>query len=235
MPHEFFKEIPEVSYPDEHLEDLKRAGPLMIAAMERDGLPIESGSINLGKVDQTLDVALFFFYWISNVNQIIENLNFVLADMRMLPTNYALLKGSPKTRYYLLVRMYFYEFYRFREIHNQIVKVAANRGYIERDEVPGVRNAFHNAFENTIELRNNLVHGSPVWKGKRHFDLNLVASAWERGLALQDRETGEIWDIGTVLQDICQHTGDSLRNEGIRMSKLLHDFVRIYVDIIAKV
>lgn len=229
------QEIEEVPYPKEHLEELKRLGPLLIAGIERDGLPIESGTINVEKVDDDLDLALFFFYWIADTNQIIENLNLVLADLRALPSNYVILKGSPKTRYYLLVRTYYYEFYRFRETHHRIVRIAANRGYIEHDNVPAARNAFHEAFETTISLRNSLVHGSPVWKGKKHFDLNLVGSAWKRGHALQDLETGEVWDIGTVLEDICNHTADILRDEGNRMSTLLQTLVRVYVDFTAKV
>lgn len=229
------KEIGEVPFPSEHLDDLRRAGPLMISAMERDGLPIDTGSINIGEVDQELDHALFFFYWIADNNQVIENLNLVLADMRSLPTKHLLLSGSPRARYYLLVRTFFYEFYRFREIHHQIVKVAASRGYVDKRDVSSIRKTFHDAFETTIKLRNTLVHGSLVWKGKNHFDLNLVGDAWERGQALQDSKTGDIWDIGDVLEDICTSTADTLANEGNRMSFLLQNLVRIYVDVVSKV
>lgn len=234
MRRAFVKEIEEVPYPQEHVEHLKRFGPLMIEAMERDGLPIESGSISVGRVDDVIDVALFFFHWVAENNEVIENLNMVLNDLRGLSTDYALLNGSPKTRYYLLVRTYFNEFYRFREIYSQVVKAAAERGYIERDEVPMARKAFHDAFKGTIELRNSLVHGSPTWKGQKHFDLNLVADAWDRGFALKDIETGEIWDISDVLKDICNHTADGLRDEGNRMSALLKNLVRIVIDIVAR-
>ena len=228
------REIDEIPFPQEHLEDLKRAGPLMIAATERDGLPIDTGSINLGKVDEDLDLALFFFYWIADTNQVIQNLNLVLADMRALPTRYVLLDGSPRARYYLLVRTYFYEFYRFREIHHRVVKTASARGYIVQKEVPEIRKIFHDAFEVAIDLRNALVHSSPVWRGQRHFDLNLVGGAWERGQALQDCKTGKLWDIGDVLKDICQSTANDLADEGRRMSMALKGLVRIYVDVASK-
>lgn len=235
MRRTYHKEIAEIPYPEEHLEDLKRAGPLMVEATERDGLPIETGTINLGKVDDDLDLALFFFYWIADCNQVIEHLNMVLADMRALPTRYVLLDGPPKARFYLLVRTFFYEFYRFREIHHQVVKAASARGYIGRKEVPNIRKVFHDAFATAIELRNVLVHGSPIWKGQQHFDLTLVGSAWERGMVLQDSKTGEIWDIGEVLNDICNSTANDLAEEGNRMSLSLKHLVHIYVDIVSKV
>lgn len=231
MPRGFLTEVAEISYPEEHLENLKRAIPLILVALKRDGLPIESGLIDIGKIDGGLDIAMFFLRWIGQLNEIIENLNATLTDMRDLPTNYVFLKGSPKTRFYLLVRTYFYEFYRFRETHNQVVKAAAGRGYIERNEVAGVRQAFHDAFEEAIELRNNLVHGTPVWTGQQHFDLTLLATAQNRGYALQHHETGEILEFGAVLKDICPSTADILRDEGNRMSKVLQALVRVYVDL----
>ncbi|WP_139149239.1 hypothetical protein [Nitrosospira sp. Nsp13] len=222
-------------YPEEHLADLKRSIPLMLAAMKRDGLPIESGLINVGKVDKELDVALFFAHWITEINEIIENLNIVLIDMRELSNNYVLLKGSPEKRYYLLVRTYFHEFYRFRESFNRVIKAAASRRYIQPDEVPRARKAFQYAFEDTIRIRNNLVHGTVFWKGDKHFDLTLLSSARERGFAMQSCQTGEIWDIGSVLQDVCEETADILRDEGKRMSKVIQAIVRELVDVIAKV
>ncbi|WP_052494138.1 replication endonuclease [Nitrosospira sp. NpAV] len=132
MARDFIKEVEEISYPTEHLGSLKRAMPLIMAAIERDGLPIESGLIDLGAVDKGLDVALFFFYWVSETNEIIENINAVLTDMRELPTNYAFLRGSPKTRYYLLVRTFFYEFYRFREIYHQVATPREAQTYLNK-------------------------------------------------------------------------------------------------------
>jgi hypothetical protein len=235
MRRTLIQEIGEIPYPQEHVEDLKRISPLMIESMERDGLPIESGAIKLGHLDKELDVALFLFRWVAENNSVIENLNLVLNDLRDLPTDYVLLKGSPKTRYYLLVRTYFNEFYRFREIHSRTVKAAADRGYISTSELPSARKAFHEAFEGTIALRNILVHGSPTWKGKQHFDLNLLVGAWEKGFALKSLETGEIWEIRDVLKEICADTADELREEGNRMSSLLNSLLRMYVDLVAKV
>lgn len=231
----FLKEVAKVPYPEERIKDLERAIPLIQAAVKRDGLPVESGIINMGEIDGRLDIALFFLRWIGEVNEIIDNLNVILTDIRDLPTNYIFLKGSPKTRLYLLIRTYFYEFYRFRETYNKFVKAAAGRGYIDRRAVAGVRQAFHDAFEETIEVRNYLVHGTPLWKGKQHFDLTLLESAQADGPALKDFETGEILEFGSVLKKICPGTADMLGDEGNRMSKVLQALVRLYVDLAAEV
>ncbi len=225
------QEIEKIPYPPEYLEELKQLVPLVLNSVEREGLPIESGVFNVKGVDDNLDLALFFFYWITEINEIIENLNLTLADLRALPKTYLILKGSPKARYYLLVRTYFYEFYRFRESHHKAVKAATNRGFIKRNEVSEIRNSFHKAFEHTIDLRNILVHGSPVWKGEKHFNLSLVFGAWELGYALKSIETGEVWDIETVLKEVCDDIANTLREEGNRMSTFLKSLISAYVEL----
>lgn len=234
FPRKIAEEIEKISFPQEYIEDLKRVNPLMLDALERDGIPIESGVFKLGKVDKETDVALSFLYWISDINEIVGNLNIVLSDLRALPLHYILLKGSPKARYELLVRTYFYEFYRFRETHNKFVKVAENRGFIEKKEVPKLRNLLHDVFKNVITLRNALVHGDPVWKGKEYVDLLLVDSAWENDMVLQHAETGKIRSFAETLQDLCQSTADDFRTEGNRMSKVLQGFLQLYIDLAAE-
>lgn len=233
FPRKIAEEIEKISFPEKYIEDLKRANPLILEALERDGIPIESGVYKLGKVDKETDVALTFFYWISDINEIVGNLNIVMSDLRALPLHYILLKGSPKARYQLLVRTYFYEFYRFRETHNQFVKAAENRGFIEKKDVPKLRNLLHDAFKNIITLRNAFVHGDPVWKGEEYVDLLLVDSAWENDMALQHAETGQIRSFAEALQGLCQSTADEFRAEGNRMSKALQGFLQLYIDLAA--
>lgn len=227
------QEIVEVQIPEEHIDELKQMVSLICASIERDGLPYETGTFDLGKLDARLARTLFLVRWITANNNVIENLNVVLNDMRALPENYVLFRGSPKERFYLLVRTYFHEFYRFREIHNQVVKAAANRGYIDKDEVPIARQIFHDAFKTTIELRNMLVHqSSETWKGRDHFHLSMLSTALKNGYGFKDKQTGAMWDIGDTLQALCISTADELRDEGVRMSNLLKGLAKFYVGIL---
>lgn len=230
MPYTPISHVAELSYPKRYLDDLKHVGPLLISSMERDGLPIESGSINIGEVEPRVDIALFFFHWISEINSVIENINIAVADLKVLHNNYIFLDGCPEARYHLLVRTYFHEFYRFREIYSQIVKAAADRSYIQKEEISGLRKSFHEAFKETIELRNSLVHGAPLYKGKKHFDLNLVVSCWKRGMELKDPKTGEVFELRDALEIICQSSTKTLIEEGNRMSNLMQNLVDIFSE-----
>lgn len=209
-------EIPEVPYPPEYLEDLKRLGPLLIASMERDGLPIESGSINLGKLDPKLDLAYFYFGWVSECNDVIENLNLTLSDLRTLPKNFSILGGSPWSRYELLVRVFFHEFYRLRELFNTVMSASVKRGYITKSELVVAREAFHSAIENAIELRNSVVHGKPTWRGQEHFDLNLTSMVHNMGKQLVRQGTGEEFGVEVALERACTKIATTLQAEGGR-------------------
>lgn len=229
------KEIEDIAFPKEHLKELNRLTPILLESMDRDGLPIESGEINIGTLDNELNTALFIFRWVVKNNTIIENLNMVINDLRVLPLNYILLRGSPRARFYLLVQTYFNEFYRFREIHSQFVKEVSTRGFIKNEDVALIRKSFHDAFKETIELRNVFVHGSPSWKGKTHFDLNFIVGSWEKGFAIKDKGTGEFHSVSDSIDNVCSPMADTLRDEGRRMSAFINGLVPMYVEMITKV
>lgn len=225
------REIQEVEFPDQFVPMLHEVSTLCVESIHRDGPPIESGQFDLGEVSEPVGTALFFLNWVSGTNQIIKNLNIVITDMRSLPFMFRALPGMPHDRFYLLVLTYFHEFYRFRELHGRITKAAGLRGYIRGDYVKTARQEFHEAFRPTIELRNSLVHGSPIWSGKRHFDLQYLGGSWELGRELRDKETGQVWEMRDVLQEICQHTASALREEGDRMSLVMNALIKEYVSI----
>jgi hypothetical protein len=223
--------IPDVPFPPEYLEDLKGLGPLLIASMERDGLPIESGSINLGRLEPRLDLAYFYFMWVSECNDVIENLNLTLRDIRQLPRIFSILGGSPWTRYELLVRVFFHEFYRLREIFNSVMSACVKRGVMGKEELPVVREAFHAAIQGTIELRNSLVHGRPTWRGQAHFDLNLTSMVHNMGKRLVHQENGKEFSVEAALEQACAKVAETLQREGANASAIMDAFVRDTVHI----
>jgi len=230
-------EIEEIPYPTEYLDALKGLAPSLIESIERTGLSefINSGTVKLQGADKSLCLPLFFFYWIVELNEIIGNLNLVLADLRILPRNYASLAGSPKDRFYLLVRTFFYEFQRFREIMNIVIKALQRRGVVKKEEVGKIREAFHKCFEETFEMRNKFVHdGSPTWKGEKHFKLFLSNVIPNFGFPLKDEEQANKLSLDSALNDICNHYADVLRHEGLRMSRLLQQIVKGAVHFMSK-
>jgi len=220
MPRSVPASVSEISFPEEYLPALKQAPDLILESYKQHGPPIESGIVSIENDDPSFKMAMFLFHWVSETNDIIDNLNLILSDLRDLPNDHVIIKGSPAKRFYLLLRTFFHEFYRFRETFNNFVKVAANCGHLNSEDVKPLRESFHNAFDGAINIRNTLVHDSPVWKGHDHFELSLFASAWELDMQMVWRETGETRDISYALSRICPKTADELQGEAIRVSKL---------------
>ena len=139
------------------MEDLMRLTPLITETIERDGLPIKSGEINLGKLDLRLEIAHFYLSWISECNEVIANLNLTLADLRALPERLHILGGLPWSRYKLLVRTFFHEFYRLREIFNTALSISVKRGFMTKSEQQVARNAFHDVIQEAVDSSANML------------------------------------------------------------------------------
>lgn len=225
--------ITKIAFPDELLPSVRRLNDLILECINEKGVPVDSGFFDLDsdQIDESLDLALFYIRWISSVNEVINNLNIVLEDLISLPSKYFLFPGLPDDRYYLLLRTYFHEFYRFREIHNRIVKESAMRGIIKKSQVDSHRKEFHTAFKEAIELRNTLVHATPIWTGKQHFNLALHGMAVKNGFGLKDVKTGEMCDIKNALEDACEHVFVILQDEGHRMSVIVQKLVNWHLQV----
>jgi hypothetical protein len=200
--------------------------------MEKHGPPIMSGEIYIEHVTKSARIALFFFQWVETMNEVIDNLNLVLADLNALSTMHLLWSGSPRKRYYLLIRLYLYEFFSFKEIMNQTLDHLERWGYLKKPETKEISAAFYEAFKQSIAIRNNFVHGLPLWKNERHFNLNLVGGAWETGHCILKEKSGEVFSLEKALQETCGPMVQVLTKEGNRVSAALKDSVKVAVRLI---
>jgi len=133
-----------------------------------------------------------------------------------------------------LVRLFFHEFYRLREIFNTVMSSCVKRGYIEKKELAVAREAFYGVIEQTIELRNSVVHGSPSWQGQAHFDLHLTSIFYCRGEVLAHKQTGEKLSVSAALESACSKAVATLQEEAEQASKVMNAFVRDMVAITAR-
>lgn len=221
--------IPDVQYPDGHVGSLKQIAPRLVTAVQRDGFPTETGTFDIGPVSKDERDSLFFITWIGTTNEVIANLNMAIHQLTSLPTLYSLTPFNPRHQFYFYVHAFFHEFYRVREIYSQTVKAASDIGWIQKSEVASIRHNFHEVFEKTISLRNNLVHNSVQWLGEKHSNLMLMSMLWERGGGMQSIKTGEITTIRDALADICPYTAEILFKEGSAVRDYINSLVPIYV------
>jgi hypothetical protein len=156
---------------------------------------------------------------------VIQHLNMVINDLRCLHKNFRVLGGSPWTRYELLMRTYFHEYYRMREILSTFLSILKDRGHITKQEVKEAREAFHAAIEDKVDMRNAVVHGRPRFSGEEHFDLNLTSIVHNGGQTLVKRDSREEFSVETALQRVCNKVADILERNGTEVAQLMNAFI----------
>ncbi|WP_027854976.1 hypothetical protein [Marinobacterium litorale] len=219
-----FWEIPNVEFPISYMPILKTFSSKIVEAVERDGPPIETGAIDIGGLNENEKLVYLFFFWINSTNSSIDNMNIVLADLSQLGENYLAFRGPPRVRFYLLIKTFFNEVYRLRDILNQFLSGLNKLGKIEKAEIKGAREAFSVIFDASVDIRNSMVHGHPGWSGKGHFDMNFVLGSAEIGVAFKDKKTGKVWKIQDVLKENVEVFLKAMIEEGLCIQRFLSKF-----------
>jgi len=220
--------IKQLVYPESFKDKLAKIEDCVIDALKHDRISSKTGTLELRGVPKEADIPLLYFYWFAENCEIIENLNLVLTDLYILSEKMFMFEGSPKTRFYLLTRLYFYEFYRFREIFNVFMKAFQNRGIIKsKEELKQARNLFNKEFEEMIKLRNTMVHDSPIWKGKEHLDLITIDAALKFGYGLVDLKSNQKVSYQNILARLCKKYTKDLLQQGQAMSEMLQNMLDI--------
>ena len=218
-----FGEIPHLEYPKDYKPLLTTFPGKMLKSVKEYGLPIESGAIRLEKLNQDEQLVYQFFIWHFFTNESIDNMNLVLSDIDQLGKHYMLFRGSPKVRFFLLIKTFFNEIYRIRDMLNRFFSWLYKLGEIEKKELKNIRKDVSEVFDKSVEIRNLLIHSHPIWRGREHFDMNLVLGAAETGHALVNKETGELWDIQEVLGTNTKLYFEHMKKEGVFIRSFIQD------------
>jgi hypothetical protein len=229
--HEIIKQI---DYPNCHKDSFIQISNILKDSLKSDGPPLDFEPINLGKIPKELEVPLHFFLWISEINEVIESLNIVISDLRILGDSYFMFKVSPRKRFYLLVRTYFHEFYRIREIFNRNIRVLEARGFLKKEDTKQIRKIFLEAFKETFDIRNTIVHRTINWRGRGHFDLTLIDMAEELGFVLKNKKSGRIASLKDALNRLCYEMSKTFLREGQKISDVIQNTINFLVKYIAK-
>lgn len=201
---EYNPNIITLECPEELVEALKRVNDIIIKSyQEKQDWDFRSGYLppmDLSKKDE-----LFFetFKWLVDTNQIIENIKIVFSDLSLYKDKkllvLRLLGGDKKDRFYLLVRTFFYEFFRIKEVFSLYLNFLRKNKLITKKEATEISLDFYKDYEIIFNLRNSLVHQRHVWRGEDHHNYFLTTAGESIGLVLEHRETGEIINSSEVV------------------------------------
>ena len=214
--------IPEIENPKEIVESMKKFKPYFIKAAEgmEKGLRFGDGGIKLGELPRNILLPCQLFSWICRTNEVIENLNIILHDLELLRRKPHYLPGSQRVRYFLLLRIFFYEFFRVKEISNFYLERLKELGVMEHEDFSKIKSYIYKLFKKTLKIRNGLVHKDTSPSGT-NLEFHNVFSIYESGFKIVDKKTGVERKWEDSLNNACESSLNILFNEGKRMSEIM--------------
>jgi hypothetical protein len=224
--------IPDIIFPKEFIPSIKNLKKY-IRIEKHDGLNLNLLSISTKNMPTNIHLHYLLFSWIAALNCIVENLNLILSDLNRLKGHSNLSPNSARVRYFLLIRTYFYEFFRIKEISNVYLKKFKQIRLIEKELIKTIKNDFHNIFKEVLVIRNNFIHKQVSPYGE-DLEFHYAASINECGFKIVDKKSGEETRWQDLLNKITKNNLEGLQFEGERMIIIMQKLID-YFSVLIKV
>lgn len=200
------KLIPEISVPDTLKNELMLIQDAMMTTWKKQPeWDFTCGYMPRPELDAISDLYWETFGLITGINEVIEHLNLVILELSSLveyPELWRLkAKGRIRSKYTLMVRTFFYELFRAKEIHNKYLKYLVKKKLLRKPDIQEYKDDFAIVFEDFIEIRNKMVHGNFAIPGKDYMFLWMTEFASENSFAIGSKETGEIITTAKALKE----------------------------------
>jgi hypothetical protein len=197
-----------------------------------------TGNLPMPDLPRPLDIYFEIWELLNDINEIFENINIVFNDLKVMrddPKYFTkCLNGDPVTRYKLLTRTFFYEFFRIKERFNNFLARFRKKGLLKPQDAKEIKSDFYKEFETAIKVRNDMIHNRYLWPGKGHLKLHLVLSAEAVGGALADKETGNIVDKNGLLSELSGEAIQAFLLESLTIKSCFLKVIESIVKIIRK-
>lgn len=175
---------------------------------------LKEGDVILKGLSSEQKLSLSLFYIVSEVDEVIDNINIVLGDLARLRSDHAAFGDfNPFARYKLLVRTYSYEYARFEDLFGYFTHWCTQEKLLTKQQRKELRNEFYIANQKAIQSRNILMHDIASWKGHCTPELSLLQGADLFGLEVRDKDD-KLLTWKNHLSPICEKMIKTCYSEG---------------------
>jgi hypothetical protein len=150
---------------------------------------------------------------IAMIDDVIDCLNLVIADMEGLPEQGSAWPGMVSKRYELLVRTFHGEAFRGREVLLTVAKEMVRRGYLPKGTQRAIRTALDEHLKGGFDVRHDLVHRDMEFVGPEITALRV----FERKPAqfeLVEEGTGKPVEHSLFARPLCEPEAVRMRERG---------------------
>jgi hypothetical protein len=219
------KKIPEVPLPKRVVKSLKVVNKILCQSLKNKPIDLNSGYIpfEIEKLKYPDNVNFLLFGWITESNDIFQNLNLVLDDINILAEHPKHYKGNSTVRLNLLLRTFFYELFRIREVFTVFLNNLKKFNFIDGKEVLNLKYAFGQRFDTAIKVRNKMVHEYFYWPSKNMTEMIMIDGLKEFGVIGVKNDLGKISTMEDKIKDIHNEFIPVLVVEGHYISGFVSD------------
>lgn len=237
MNNEVFKvNVSPLQIPEELMVALRGIGD-KIKETQRVNLENGIDPRDLSSIEYTKKEKIYLdtFYWLTETNDVVENLNIVFSDLNMFSKKqiiiFKLSGGSIKNRFYLILRTFFYEFFRIKEILNIYLNILRKRKLITKKEVSDISSDFYRDYEYVFNLRNQLVHKHHIWDSEEHIEYLACEAGESMGYVFANKESGEIIKSEDIASKLAS---ESLNRLSTLVTAIIAEDLQIVLNVICK-
>jgi len=128
-----------------------------------------------------LRVSMSYFKFITDVEDVMENLELVLADMLLLSSHPPVRASEGDRRYFLLTKLFFYELLRVRDAFQRFLKRLEQDGLMSKEDRRSTRQLIEEPLSEHYLVRNVYLHGHSLPRSDEELDLLLLRMTSEAG------------------------------------------------------
>lgn len=225
MDEESYEQIPDIEYPEAFKPELSSLNSFFPASVEFND---EDHSISFKKtLTREQRIASSYLRIVSEVSDIVENLNIVVEDLRTLARIPPFSPSEAERRYILLTKVFFYELLRIRDGLGRFLKRLENYGIVTKEQRRDSRKLLEEQFEEHYLIRNVFLHGHSMPRSKEEYDLFLMAMFHETGYKpeLRPKDGSPTETYPETFRKLAVKRADALRKIGGDVIRFLQTLV----------
>lgn len=203
--------LPEIDYPQALLPNLKAFGEYFPAKVKWDA---ETYTVEVTEqMPLELRVSLSYLHLVNDIQDVMDNVELVLADLMGLSEMPPHDPREGERRYFLLTKLFFYELLRIRDAIPRFLKRLEDHGLMSKEDRHATKKLMEHELSEHYLIRNVYLHGHSLPKSEQEHDLSLVSLMGKYGYEprLVPLDGGEAKRYPELLQELALKRRDGLR------------------------
>lgn len=217
--------LPKIDYPQVLVAHLKTFGGYFPDKVKWDA---ETYSVEVTEqMPRELRVSLSYLHLVGDVEDVMSNIELVLADLVSLSERPPQDPKEGERRYFLLTKLFFYELLRIRDAIPRFLKHFEEHGLMTKADRHATKKVVEHQLSQHYLIRNVYLHGHSLPKSGQEEDLSLISMLGKYGYEpkLVPLAGGEAKQYPKLLQELALKRRDGLKEIAADMAAFCQNII----------